>query len=110
MTPARLPIRGYARTAFESRIAELAADPDGHGLDADEAVAYRLAARCCLDGALLFAPAEREELRALLTEIANAEDDTAEDRGVPADVRRMARATRDGLSTLARRMSREESR
>jgi len=68
---ARLLIRGHARGVFETRIAELAADPDGHGLDADEAAAYQLADRCYSDGWLAVPDGadDREALWRLFTDL-----------------------------------------
>lgn len=105
---AHLRVRGHAQGVFETRIAELAADPDGHGLDAEEAAAYQLAARCYSDGRLAV-PAgaeDREALWRLFIDICNAEDGDAEDRSRDAESRRFARAARDGIGTLATKIAR----
>lgn len=108
---ARLLVRGHARGVFETRIAELAADPDGHGLDAEEAAAYQLADRCYSAGWLTVPDDadDRETLWALFNEIANCEDDDAEDRNGDPEMRRFARATRDGMTTLAYKIARAGS-
>lgn len=105
---ARLLVRGHARGVFETRIAELADDPDGHGLDPDEAAAYQLAARCYSDGRLAVPgdAGERDALVDLFIDICNAEDGDAEDRSRDAESRRFARAARDGIGTLGTKIAR----
>lgn len=103
---ATIPVRGYAQTVFQTQIAELAADPEGHGLDEDETRAYRLAASLYNDGRLRI-PAERndaETLIRLFTDICNAEDEIAEGNAGPtnhtAEDRRMARHAAQGMAGL----------
>jgi len=105
---ARLLVRGHARGVFETRIAELAADPDGHGLDAEETAAYQLAARCYSDGRLAVPDGadDREALWRLFNDIANAEDGDAENRRLDPEARRFARAACAGMTTLATKIVR----
>ena len=103
---ATIRVRGGAVVVFETRIFELAADPDGYGLDADEAAAYHLANRCYRDGRLTVpdTAAEREMLARLFTDVSNAEDGPAEDQSLDAEARRSARSSRDSMMGLATKL------
>ena len=54
-----------------------------------------------IDGRLEFEESDREWIRAAVVELANNEDDVAEDRNRAADSRRFARGARTALSNLA---------
>lgn len=105
---ATVAIRGYAQTVFQTQIAELAADPEGHGLDEDETRAYRLAASLYNDGRLRI-PTDRDDAEALIrlfNDISNAEDEIAEGNAGPhakhsAEERRMARHAAQGMAGIA---------
>lgn len=77
---------------------ELAADPDGHGLDAEETAAYQLAARCYSDGRLAVPDGadDREALWRLFNDIANAEDGDAENRRLDPETCDAVRALEPG--------------
>lgn len=105
---ATIAVRGYAQAVFQTQIAELAADPEAHGLDEDETRAYTLAASLYNDGRLRI-PSTLEDgitLIRLFNDISNAEDEIAEGNAGPhakhtAEERRMARHAAQGMAGLA---------
>ena len=97
----RIKIPVTAASVFETDVIELAADPEGYGLDADERAAYALLAGCLVGGHLVTPEAkeDRDALFATLTALSNAYDDQAV-HGHGED-RRFANNAARSLSTLA---------
>lgn len=96
-----------AAVFWQTEVAELAEDPAGYGLDADEAHAYKVA-RAAYRGGRLYVPEKLEDLRTLstlLNDQANLQDAVAEDQTRPGVVRVLARHPRDSLSTLSGRVN-----
>ncbi len=96
-----------AVSVFETDIAELADDPEGHGLNADEARTVRLIA-ACIDGSRFVRPDSADDVATIcgeLTDMANGYDDVVVGNTPgDGDQRRFAKHARDALQGLVRRL------
>ncbi len=93
----RLPVRGFASSTLDG-VREMA--DAAEELGDEDAPAFRLLADAYDGDALRFEARDGETLFRVLVDLANSEDATAE-HNPDAEARRMARAARDGLGTLA---------
>lgn len=101
-------ISGYALASFITNIVEVSRDPDGYGLSESEARDYRMA-RDCLDGQRLRRPSRTQDVHALLailTDLSNSEDWTANCAATPPECKRHSLAASQGLATIAVKASR----
>lgn len=100
-------LSGWALSHFETEVRELAEDPEAHGLSPEEAEDYKVLHESVDYDKGTFRlpdhPKAADRMHTVLTEMINLHDEHAEKDEEP-EQRKMARAQRDGLSTLANKV------
>jgi len=98
----------WAVTTFESRVAEFATDPEGHGLDDEERAAYQELHRHFDQKSGKFTlPGDKAtagRIARLLTDLSNLEDEMASEKDRDPEARAMARHASTGLGELSRKV------
>lgn len=91
-----------ALSVIETDVLELAADPSGHGLTAEQTSDYRLLGDHLVDAALVIPadPDKRERLCSLLTDLSNTYDDQAERGHEAVFARRASRSLTTAVSRI----------
>lgn len=104
----KFKVSPWAASAIETDILELAADPEGYGLDAEECAAFQIFVRgydADKSTLALSTAADAESAWRTLVDLANSYDDAIEYQRFPADIKQQARNIRRALSALGSKIA-----